>query len=633
MKKALAVMVTCVVIVVSSAAADIPKLINYQGMLTDDAGEPLDGVFDILFRIYNAESGGDKRWEENHPAVSVDQGLFNVILGSESGGMNLDFSEEYWLEVVVAGEDMPRIRFTSVGYAYRAGVADSAIVAVSAPTGGGWTDDGSIVRLIDNLDSVGIGTSSPTHRLEVSCTQHLSKALRVGNDSSWFQVLTGGNTRLGLGDGHGNEAGIIFTTESDLGENVIGMSGCADGGSCASLLVCSENGRVGIGTTRPVTRLDIHAPPNNPAVARVNQTGGLNRAGWRVDRDSTEKWFVGLGSTNENLLFRRNGSSSDLVIDTSGNVGIGTSNPDEEMEIYKDQNYWTNLRFNNPNDGFNAGCAIEFYEGVNQRAYIARASSGNTTANPGPNSLCIQNQGPIEIDTWSADPVSILPFGGNVGIGTRDAERILHIKGDNPRILIEAATSNPEVNFEHSEDMESEIWSLYKHGTSDDLRFFQNGADRLTIQDATGNVGVGATDPGQKLDVNGIVRIRSWGLTHTHDVQVNADGDLCKVSSSRRYKKNIRELESHPDKILTLEPVSFEWKTTSEKSVGLIAEDVDQLIPELVGYDKEGRPDAVRYELLSLYVLEVVKKQAQAMKELKAENDELKQRIEVLERE
>ena len=536
MKKTISFAMAGLLLLFASAAADIPKLINYQGMLTGDSGEPLDGVFDILFRIYNAESGGDNRWEEYHPTVSVSQGLFNVILGSESGGINLDFSEEYWLEVVVAGEDMPRIRFTSVGYAYRARVADSAVVAVSAPTGGGWTDDGSIVRLIDALDSVGIGTSSPTHRLEVSCTQHLSKALRVGNDSSWFQVRTGGNTRLGLGDGHGNEAGIIFTSESDLGENVIGISGCADGGSCASLLVCSENGRVGIGTTRPVTRLDIHAPPNNPAVARVNQTGGLNQAGWRVDRDSTEKWFVGLGDTNENLLFRRNGSSSDMVIDASGNVGVGTSEPD----------------------------------------------------------------------------------------------RKLHLLGANPRILIEASSSNPEVNFEHSGDLESEIWALYKHGASDDLRFLQNSADRLTIQSATGNVGVGATDPGQKLDVNGILRIRSWGLTPTHDVQVNADGDLCKVSSSKRYKKNIRELESDPHKILELEPVSFEWKTTSEKSIGLIAEDVYELIPELVGYDSQGRPDAVRYELLSLYVLEMVKQQQQAIKELESENRELKRTIEAL---
>jgi hypothetical protein len=455
------------VFLASLSLAEIPKMINYQGMLTDSAtGDPLNGTPDITFRIYNASSGGTMKWDETHYSVPVTDGLFNVILGSESGGIDLDFSEEYWLEIEVNSDTMPeRLRFTSVGYAYRAMVADSAVVSSPPSTGGGWTDNGAVVRL---------------------------------------------------------------TTSSDK-------------------------------------------------------------------------------------------------------VGIGTSDPNEEMEIYKDQNYWTNLRFNNPSGGSNAGCAIEFYEGGNQRAYIAKAGSGNTTANPGPNSFCIQNWGPIEIDTWTTDPVTILPFGGNVGIGTRDAERILHIKGDNPRILIEAATSNPEINFEHSGDLESEIWALYKHGASGDFRFYQNGADRLTIQNATGNVGIGATDPAQKLDVNGIVRIRSWGSTPTHDVQVNAYGDLCRVSSSKRYKKNIRGLEYHLDKILDLKPVSFEWKTTSEQDIGLIAEDVHELIPELVGYDKEGRPDAVRYELVSLYLLEVMKDQVEAIKELRTENQELRQRVEALE--
>jgi hypothetical protein len=136
-------------------------------------------------------------------------------------------------------------------------------------------------------------------------------------------------------------------------------------------------------------------------------------------------------------------------------------------------------------------------------------------------------------------------------------------------------------------------------------------------------VGVGATDPGQKLDVNGIVRIRSWGLNESYDVHVNSDGDLCRISSSKRYKKNIRSLESDPDKILSLEPVSFEWKTTSKKSIGLIAEDVQELIPELVGYDKEGRPDAVNYDKVALYLLELVKSQQERISALEREVAEL----------
>ena len=238
--------------------------------------------------------------------------------------------------------------------------------------------------------------------------------------------------------------------------------------------------------------------------------------------------------------------------------------------------------------------------------------------------------------TWedfasTGDNQFLIRASGGVGIGTNNPRRLLHLMADNPRVLLEASSSNPEINFENSGDLGSEVWALYKDGASDDFRFYQNGADRLTIQDGTGNVGIGATDPGQKLDVNGIARIRSWGTTHTYDVQVNNDGDLCRVSSSKRYKKNIRGLESHLDKILDLRPVSFEWKTTSEQDIGLIAEDVHELIPELVGYDKEGRPDAVRYELVSLYLLEAMKAQVEAIKELRTENRELKQRVEALE--
>jgi hypothetical protein len=62
----------------------------------------------------------------------------------------------------------PRIQLTSVGYAYRALMADSASVALSASTGGGWKDDGNVVRLESFADSVGIGTATPQAKLDVS---------------------------------------------------------------------------------------------------------------------------------------------------------------------------------------------------------------------------------------------------------------------------------------------------------------------------------------------------------------------------------------------------------------------------------------------------------------------------------
>jgi hypothetical protein len=121
----------------TSVFAAIPHLINYQGMLTDNSGTPLNGSYNIIFKIYNDPSAGTKKWEEIQPSVSVTNGLFNVILGSVTP-INLDFSEDYWLDITVEGEHMPsRLRLTSVGYAYRALVADSAL-AVTPGSGSNW---------------------------------------------------------------------------------------------------------------------------------------------------------------------------------------------------------------------------------------------------------------------------------------------------------------------------------------------------------------------------------------------------------------------------------------------------------------------------------------------------------------
>jgi hypothetical protein len=153
----LAMCITALVLFAGLALADIPRLINYQGMLTDDLGVPLTGPHNLTFRIYDDTTDGNLEWSETQSGVQVEQGLFNVILGQVTQ-LNLSFDEQYWLEVQVDSDIMPRIKFTSVGYAYRALVADSAKVAGSSSGGGGgWVDDGSVVRLETGTDSVRSG--------------------------------------------------------------------------------------------------------------------------------------------------------------------------------------------------------------------------------------------------------------------------------------------------------------------------------------------------------------------------------------------------------------------------------------------------------------------------------------------
>lgn len=61
------ILLTTVVVlfsVVASYAVNVPQLINYNGTLTDKNGVPVTGNFDMVFRIYDAPSGGNVLWSE-----------------------------------------------------------------------------------------------------------------------------------------------------------------------------------------------------------------------------------------------------------------------------------------------------------------------------------------------------------------------------------------------------------------------------------------------------------------------------------------------------------------------------------------------------------------------------------------
>jgi len=294
--------------------AGIPSLINYQGMLTTPGGSSVsDGQYDLTFKIYGSESGNDSVWWEHHSNVLVTNGLFNIILGSINPISVSVFDDSLRYLGITVGSDpelSPRSRLTSVSYAYRALVADSAAVSGSGAGGaGGWEDEGSVVRLESSTDKVGIGTASPSEKLTVA-----------GGDFGIYPnlaepsiVTDGYNVKLGDPDGIGNQ---VYLEIDDPGNKIV-----------------LRNANVGIGTTTPnddlhvANHIRVGEDISYPAVYGELKHDGSG-TGFKINANAG-------GGGWADIHFQTNATTK-MFIESAGNVGIGTTSPSEKLDVEGD---------------------------------------------------------------------------------------------------------------------------------------------------------------------------------------------------------------------------------------------------------------------------------------------------------
>jgi hypothetical protein len=179
----------------------VPKMLNYQGYLTDTEGIPIDSILDMRFRIYDVETGGTPLWNEDTTGVSVERGVFNVLLGSVDSIPASVFTTgtDRWFELVIGLTDIlsPRTRITTMAYAYMATHADTAEYAEYARTGLGIARGGA--------GNVLYGDSVNSHiNFGVACITGTSgqnyRCITVGGGSG--NIAAGSYSTIGGGQGN-----------------------------------------------------------------------------------------------------------------------------------------------------------------------------------------------------------------------------------------------------------------------------------------------------------------------------------------------------------------------------------------------------------------------------------------------
>jgi hypothetical protein len=167
-------------ILFSSVLADVPRVINYQGRVTDSDGNPLtDGTYEMTFTIWDdptATDPGNITWASGPQTVQTVDGLFSYLLGSSEPYLTADIFEDSlcWLGIKI-GEDpelSPRTKLATVPYAFR---AQQALVAngVQLPA----TDDPG------TCDGIAIGSIYYDAYLDEVC---------YCNGTNWVQIDGGG---------------------------------------------------------------------------------------------------------------------------------------------------------------------------------------------------------------------------------------------------------------------------------------------------------------------------------------------------------------------------------------------------------------------------------------------------------
>ena len=105
---------------------------------------------------------------------------------------------------------------------------------------------------------------------------------------------------------------------------------------------------------------------------------------------------------------------------------------------------------------------------------------------------------------------------------------------------------------------------------------------------------------------------------YTYNVGNMTIGGTLTENSSIRYKDNVETIKYGLDKVLQMRGVSYTKKDTGIKEIGLIAEELNEIIPDLVIKNEEGLCDSVSYGRITAVLIEAIKEQQKQIEELKA---------------
>jgi hypothetical protein len=291
----------------------------------------------------------------------------------------------------------------------------------------------------------------------------------------------------------------------------------SDGDSITNSIIYDDGTNVGIGKVPSSgVKLDVNGPANFSSTVGVIGNGNLtvwNTSGTGsgvIFLDTT--WQAGIEHIAGSLYFRTGGQNDRMRIDSSGNVGIGTTSPGFKLSVAMDGDTYSA-------DFYQSNSGTDKYNAIRVRGAMTSAVGyygigGSTAGNPAfRDAFVVGTQSAHSFNLATNDLARMtITSSGNVGIGTTSPSGKLDVTGDiwlngdnvNSAYYLrinKGATSDGGILLYRG--LSTIDWQIVNNTTSGDLGFYSYGTSSqvFNVQKSSGNVGIGTTSPTTKLDI------------------------------------------------------------------------------------------------------------------------------------